>query len=105
VQKEPAVHRLFLSLIALAAFVPLSHAADPWHLAGWNARATVEIAKASTDAGCDVCGVKVLCQGHAKPDGSDYRVVDAAGKALPFQVVFHDAARYSLVSFKADNPK
>jgi tetratricopeptide (TPR) repeat protein len=82
-----------------------SAAADAWHLAGWNARAVVEIAKPSTDAGCDVCGIKVLCQGRVKSDGSDYRVVDAAGKALPFQVCFHDAERYSLISFKADNPK
>jgi tetratricopeptide (TPR) repeat protein len=80
-------------------------AADPWHLAGWNARAVVEVGKASSDAGCDVCGVKVLCQGRAKADGSDYRVVDVAGKAVPFQLCFHDAARYSLVSFRCDNPR
>src|SRR5205085_980768 len=33
------------------------------------------------------------------------RVVDAAGKALPFQLCFHDAGRYSLLSFRCDNPK
>ena len=69
-------------------------AADPWHLAGWSARAVVEISRKSIDAGCDVCGVKVLCQGRAKPDGGDYRVLDAAGKPVPFQITFHDAARY-----------
>src|SRR5262245_23477426 len=80
-------------------------AAEPWHLPGWNARAAVEITRPSPDAGCDVCGVKILCQGRAKPDGSDYRVTDAAGKAQPFQLCFHDAKRYSLLSFKCDNAK
>ncbi len=90
--------------VILVAVVP-ALGADPWHLAGWNARAVVEVAKVSTDVGCDVCGVKVLCQGRAKADGSDYRVTDAAGKALPFQLVYHDAATYSLVSFKAADAK
>ena len=80
-------------------------AADPWHLAGWNARAVVEVAKASDTPGCDVCGVKVLCQGRAQADGRDFRVTDAAGKALPFQLTHLDAARYALVSFKCDNAK
>jgi tetratricopeptide (TPR) repeat protein len=80
-------------------------AADAWQLPGWNARAVVEIGKASADAGCDVCGVKVLCQGRARADGSDYRVLDSAGKALPFQLCFHDHARYSLISFRCGNPK
>src|SRR5438034_5782584 len=80
-------------------------AADPWHLSGWNARGVVEVGKASADAVCDVCGVKVLCQGRARADGSDYRVVDSAGKALPFQLCFHDHERYSLISFRCDNAK
>ncbi len=95
-----------IGTILVAVLLPsASLAADPWHLPGWNARAAVEIAKASTEPGCDVCGVKVLCQGRAKADGSDYRVIDAAGKALPFQLCFHDAGRYSLLSFKCDNAK
>src|SRR5262249_36623145 len=88
--------------LLLAAPLP---AAEPWHLPGWGARAVVEVGKPSPDAGCDTAGVKVLCQGRAKPDGSDYRVVDSAGKAIPFQLAFHDAARYALVSFKCDNPR
>ena len=90
--------------VILVATVP-ALAADPWHLAGWDARAVVEVAKASTDAGCDVCGVKILSQGRAKADGSDYRVTDSVGKALPFQLVYHDAATYSLVSFRATDAK
>jgi tetratricopeptide (TPR) repeat protein len=57
------------------------------------------------DAGVDTAGVKVLCQGRGKADGSDYRVLDAAGKAVSFQLMFHDAARYSLISFRAANPR
>ncbi len=97
--------QLLVSVAALLLSCAALPAADAWHLAGWNARAVVEVNKLSPDAGCDVCGVKVLCQGRAQPDGSDYRVVDAAGKALPFQLCFHDHTRYSLVSFRCDNPK
>ncbi|MBY0231596.1 MAG: PKD domain-containing protein [Gemmataceae bacterium] len=80
-------------------------AADPWHLAGWECRAVVEVAKASDTPGCDVCGIKVLCQGRAKADGSDFRVTDAAGKPLAFQLVHLDAARYALVSFRCADAK
>ena len=40
-----------------------------------------------------------------EPDGSDYRVVDAAGKPVPFLLAYHDPARYSLLSFRAADPK
>src|SRR6516165_5341588 len=82
-----------------------SHAADPWHLAGWQARAIVEIPTPSTEKGVDTAGVRILCQGRARPDGSDYRVLDAAGKPVPFQIMFHDHERYSLISFRADNSR
>jgi tetratricopeptide (TPR) repeat protein len=94
-----------LALVFLAGSALPALGADPWHLAGWQARAVVEIPTPSTEPGVDTAGVKVLCQGRAKPDGSDYRVVDAAGKPVPFQLMFHDAQRYSLLSFRADNPK
>jgi tetratricopeptide (TPR) repeat protein len=76
-------------------------AADAWHLPGWLARAVVEIPAPSAEPGVDTAGVKVLCQGRARPDGADYRVLDAAGKAVPFQLMYHDAERYSLISFQA----
>ena len=94
---------LFLSLLPLAC--PVASAADPWHLAGWGARAVVEFPRPSTEPGVDVGGVKVLCLGRTKTDGSDYRVVDAAGHPLPFQIMFHDAARYSLLSFRVTDPR
>src|SRR5262249_29495344 len=82
-----------------------ARAADPWHLAGWEARAVVEITAPAKEPGVDTAGVKVLCQRRGKPDGSDYRVVDAAGKPVPFLLAYHDPARYSLISFRAADPK
>jgi tetratricopeptide (TPR) repeat protein len=90
--------------LALALLGP-ARAADPWHLSGWLARAVVEVPAPSTEPGVDTAGVKVLCQGRARPDGADYRVLDAAGKAVPFQLMYHDAERYSLISFQAANPR
>ena len=65
----------------------------------------VEIPQPLADAGVDTAGVKILCQGRARPDGHDYRVLDGNGKPVPFQVLFHDANRYSLLAFRASNPK
>ncbi len=65
----------------------------------------VEIPKPATDAGVDTAGVRILCQGKVKADGSDYRVLDSTGKPVPFPLMFHDAERYSLLSFRAAKPK
>jgi tetratricopeptide (TPR) repeat protein len=92
----------FVTLLLLPGVVA---AADPWHLPGWQARAVVTIPKPAAEPGVDAAGVKVLCQGRAKPDGSDYRVLDVAGKPVPFLLAFHDAARYSLLTFRAADPK
>src|SRR5262249_40114886 len=80
-------------------------AADPWHLADWPARAVLEIPQPLADVSIDTAAVRLLCLGHAKPDGSDYRVLDAAGQPVPFQLTFHDAGRYSLVAFRVTNPR
>jgi tetratricopeptide (TPR) repeat protein len=95
---------LLLALLTLG-LPARGQAADPWHLAGWQARAIVEIPTPSMEKGVDTAGVRILCQGRAKADGSDYRVLDANGKPTPFQVHFHDHERYTLLSFRADNPK
>jgi PKD repeat protein len=79
--------------------------AEPWHLPEWQSRAVVEIAKPLDEPGVDTAAARILCQGRARPDGSDYRVLDAAGKPVPFQLTFHDADRYSLVSIRADHPQ
>jgi tetratricopeptide (TPR) repeat protein len=98
--------RLLLSaLVVLSLRVAPSVAADAWHLAGWQARAVIEITQPLPDAGLDTAAIRVLCQGRAKPDGSDYRVLDAAGKPVPFQLTFHDAGRYTLLAFRADHPQ
>jgi tetratricopeptide (TPR) repeat protein len=98
------MRRLFLIALLFLCASPAA-AADAWHLPAWQGRAVVEIPKPSKEAGVDTAAVRILCQGLAKADGSDYRVLDAAGKPVPFQVTFHDAARYSLISFRATNPK
>jgi tetratricopeptide (TPR) repeat protein len=79
--------------------------ANEWHLPAWHFRAVVEIPQSSSESGVDTAGVKVLCQGRGRPDGSDYRVIDTAGKPVPFQVMFHDGERYSLISFRAVNTR
>ena len=91
--------------MAVSLFALRVSAAEPWRLPDWTARAVVEIPAPSTEADVDAAGVKIVCQGRAKPDGADYRVLDAAGKPVPFQLDFHDADHYSLLTFKADNPK
>jgi PKD repeat protein len=103
--EKPAVsQRCLLTLLALALAAP-ARGADAWHLPGWGARAVVEITQPAAEADLDTAAARVLCQGRAKPDGSDYRVLDAAGKPVPFQLTFHDAGRYSLVAFRAEHPQ
>ncbi|HQU44384.1 MAG TPA: PKD domain-containing protein, partial [Pirellulales bacterium] len=91
--------------IAPAVIVAMAFASGaetaPWQLPDWRQRAVVAIAKPQAARDVDTAAVKVLCQGDARPDGADYRVLDASGKAVPFQIVFHDAPRYSLISFRA----
>ncbi len=78
---------------------------EPWHLTGWQARAVVEIPQPLAEPGVDTAAVKILSCGRAKLDSSDFRVIDAAGVAVPFHVVFHDGDRYSLIAFRAANPR
>jgi tetratricopeptide (TPR) repeat protein len=99
------IRRTILTLLSALLILPAAFATDPWHLPGWRARAVVEIVRPTTEAGVDVAGVRILCQGKARADGGDYRVLDAAGKLVPFQLVFHDAERYSLLSFRAADPR
>jgi TolA-binding protein len=95
---------VYASLVMM--ILPLAATAQdaPWHLQGWGARASVSITKA-VGAGVDTAGVRVLCQGRARADASDYRVVDGSGNPVPFQVTYHDPLRYSLISFRASNPQ
>ncbi len=79
--------------------------AEPWHEDGWQFRCIVEIPQPQIAAVVDAAAVKILLCGRAKPDGSDLRVRDGAGTAVPFQLVFHDPARYALLLFRATNPR
>jgi len=99
------VGRLIVPVVVwwLAVATPLD-AADAWHLEGWTARAVVTIAKPLPDAAVDSASVRVVHQGRAKPDGSDFRVRDIAGKPVPFQLTWHDTDGYSLLSFQASKP-
>jgi len=76
-----------------------------WHLPDWQARAVVRIAEpGAAGRGVDTAGVKVIGQGLVRDEGHDYRVLDAAGKTVPFQLVYHDPDRYSLISFRVSDP-
>src|SRR5438105_3769297 len=88
------IRRVPWSLVAFCFLIGGQARAEPWHLPGWSARAVVEIPQPSIEAGVDTAGVRLLCQGRGKPDGSDYRVLNASGKSVPFQVMFHDSSRY-----------
>ncbi len=98
--------RLPLLLLApLLCGPPAARAADPWHLPGWSVRAVVEVSQGKAEPDADTAGVRVQGQGRGKDDGSDFRVLDAGGKAVPFQLAAHDAARGSLISFRAADRK
>jgi len=86
----------------VSAFIPLLLLVAPaWPLPEWGFRAVVEV-PAPTDGGdAETAVARVLCQGRAQPDGDDYRVLDSSGAAVPFEVLFHDAARYGLIAFRA----
>jgi tetratricopeptide (TPR) repeat protein len=96
---------LLCAFVCCVAAAGTSRAADAWHLPGWTARAVVEAPAPLADKAMDTAAVKVLCQGAARADGNDYRVLDANGKPVPFQLTFHDAARYSLISFRVTDTK
>src|SRR5258708_6361296 len=75
----------------------------PWPFDGGTCRAVLTIPEPLADRSVDTAAVRVLCQGQAQASGNDYRVVDATGRPVPFQLMFHDAARYSLISLRVAN--
>ena len=77
------------ALIVLVWTAPLV-AADGWHLAGWSGRAIVTIAKPLSVAGVDTAAVRIVHQGRARPDGADFRVLDAVGKPVNIVMGFAD---------------
>ena len=97
--------QLLLLFTLVLCFGSSGAAAEPWQLTGWTARAIVTIAKPSANKEVDCASVKIVTHGRGKPDGSDFRVLDVAGKVVPFQLTFHDPARYSLLTFRCVDPK
>jgi len=95
---------VFNLFLVIATAVATADQSAPWRLGDWKARAVVEVTGRSPDADCDTAVVRILCLGRAKPDGSDYRVLDSAGQPVPFQLAFHDADRYSLIAFRCSRP-
>ncbi|MCX7423526.1 MAG: PKD domain-containing protein [Planctomycetia bacterium] len=89
----------------LLVLMSLIGAEPVWQAADFSQRAIVEIAQSSEDAAVDVAAVKVLTLGRCRADGFDLRVFDAAGKPVPFQVTFLDAAHSALISFRASDAK
>ena len=102
-----AHHAIVLPCVVLAmqtcAWLPGPAAAqEVWPLEGWAERAVVRITEPAPEA--DTAVVRILCQGLAQESANDYRVLDAAGNPVPYLVAFHDAARYSLIAFRAADP-
>src|SRR5262245_33943249 len=98
----PRIRNKRCSIAAVLGLLLLAQqggAAETWHLPEWSCRAVVDITQPAPDAGVDTAAVRILCQGQANSEGSDYRVIDSAGKPVPFQITVHDAGRYSLLSF------
>ena len=93
------------SVVLLAGLVLAADASSLWHLPEWQERAVVEIEEPAAEADVDTAAVKVLVQGRGRPDGNDFRVIDAAGLPVPFELTWHDAPHYALVAFRAAGAK
>lgn len=70
---------------------------QPWHAAGWRERAVYAVPEADGTKETDVAAVRVLHGGGAAADGRDYRVFDAAGAAVPYEVAYHHPERDALL--------
>ncbi len=94
---------LLLSVMALACNRALgAETAQPWWNAAWPYRTTI---------GCpggegDVAQVTVTLAGRTTQDGRDLRLIDAAGRSVPFEILYHDADLSTLLSFRvtSDQP-
>ena len=87
----------FLLLSGLAATA--TAAATPWHFEGWGRRAVVRV-DASGSQGTDVAAVHIHHAGLAGVGGDDYRIVDASGQPVPYEITYHHAGRDTLISFR-----
>ena len=90
-----------VALCALTTVTASAAEPGPWRLPDWKFRAAIRIVARSDDPDVDAAAVKVLCMGRGREDGADYRVLDAAGASVAYQLVYHDAPRYSWLLFRA----
>lgn len=72
-----------------------------WHLPEWRERAVLRLPESSPSPNDDTAVVRVLLQGACQPRGEDFRMLNAHGEAVPFAVMFLDAARYAILAFRA----
>lgn len=95
-----------LLLLAFAWAAPCARAEppDPWHAPEHAHRAIVRV-EAAGSHGTDVAAVRIRHAGRARPDGHDYRLFDAGGDPVPYQLTHHDPARDTLISFRAPEPR
>ncbi len=93
---------LFAALTILGLSVS-GAVAEPWLAPGWSCRAVVSVESAGS-AGVDVAAVRIIHAGLASRSGDDYRVFDAQGAPVPYQITAHDPARDSLISFRCASP-
>lgn len=70
---------------------------QPWHAAGWRERAVYSVPETDGTKDTDVAAVRVLHGGSAAADGRDYRVFDAAGAAVPYELAYHHSERDTLL--------
>ncbi|MFN0198005.1 MAG: PKD domain-containing protein [Planctomycetaceae bacterium] len=99
-----AMWSLFVIGLASQVLTQSLQGADNWHAGGWNARAVVEISELSSEADSDTAAVQIFCMNRAQPDGKDFRVYDAEGQPVPFQVMSLQAGRSAWIAFRAASP-
>ena len=85
-------------LFLLLSNAVTASAAVVWHAPGWSYRAQIKVVSNSGEV--DVAAVRIRHAGMVCEDGRDYRIFNAAGKPVPYQITYHDARRDTLISFR-----